>query len=178
MRINPVALQSKKWLSESLLELMDSKQFSLITIKEIAEKAQLDRKTFYRHFNSKEEALSWSMEEMYQKYHENLKNLEQLNTYTVSETYFSLCIEYLPMLRLLHKSGLLNMILTQFNKYLSELNDVFSQHPEYRKKSNYELFYQSGGFWNVTLLWIENGATESAQELAEIVSSIMPKLSK
>ena len=176
MRINPVALQSKKWLSESLLQLMDSKQFSLITIKEITEKAQLDRKTFYRHFKSKEEVLSWSMEEMYQKYYKNLTSLEQLNTYTVSETYFSLCIEYLPMLKLLHKNGLLNMILTQFNKYLTELNHIFSQHPTYRKKSKYELFYQSGGFWNVTLLWIENGATESAQELAKIVSAIMPTL--
>lgn len=51
------AQQSKSWLTHSLLELMKEKSFSDITITEIAEKAQLDRRTFYRHFQSKKDIL-------------------------------------------------------------------------------------------------------------------------
>lgn len=54
---NPVAIQSQKWLVTALLDLMKEKPYNKITIKEIAEKADLDRSTFYRNINSKEAVL-------------------------------------------------------------------------------------------------------------------------
>ncbi|MGU9560630.1 TetR/AcrR family transcriptional regulator, partial [Lactiplantibacillus pentosus] len=62
------AQQSKSWLTLSLLELMKEKSFSDITITEIAEKAQLDRRTFYRHFHSKKDILDRYFEQLCSEY--------------------------------------------------------------------------------------------------------------
>ena len=65
---NPIAVQSKQWILKALLVLMAEKDFSKITVKELAKRADLDRKTFYRNFNSKEEVLYLILEEMCQRY--------------------------------------------------------------------------------------------------------------
>lgn len=57
---NPVALQSQKWLVEALLALMREKPYRDIKIKDITNKAQVDRSTFYRNFSSKEDILNFT----------------------------------------------------------------------------------------------------------------------
>ena len=54
---NITALRSKTWITESLLKLMEEKDFSKITITEIIKNADLTRQTFYRNFDSKEDIL-------------------------------------------------------------------------------------------------------------------------
>lgn len=44
--------------------------------------------------------------------------------------------------------------------------------------SPYELYYQAGGFWNVTIRWLEGGAKESLEEMARIIGEIMPPLER
>ena len=50
---NPLTVQSKQWILEALLKLMEEKDYEKITIKELTARADLDRKTFYRNFRSK-----------------------------------------------------------------------------------------------------------------------------
>jgi len=47
---NPIAIQSREWLTNALLVLMEEKEFKNISITEIATKADLSRRTFYRIF--------------------------------------------------------------------------------------------------------------------------------
>ena len=46
MSNNPIAMQSKKWIIDALLELMNRKAYHLITVREISSKALIDRRTF------------------------------------------------------------------------------------------------------------------------------------
>ena len=50
LKENPIAAQSKQMILKALLELMECKAYNSISIKELAECAGLDRKTFYRNF--------------------------------------------------------------------------------------------------------------------------------
>jgi len=52
---NPIAIQSREWLTNALLVLMEEKEFKNISITEIATKADLSRRTFYRIFETKED---------------------------------------------------------------------------------------------------------------------------
>lgn len=174
---NPIVMRSKAQLLQALLTLMEEKNFYKITVKELTKRAELDRKTFYRHFQTKEDVLFWHMEEACENYLTKLQALSQFNSYTVSEAYFSVCFEYMTFFKILNKNNLLGIMFTKFDNYLSTLNQFFSNHPSYRNKSEYELYYQSGGFWNVTQHWIEKGAIESIEEMALITSQIMPSLS-
>ena len=45
---------------------------------------------------------------------------------------------------------------------------------EQKTEMEQELIYQAGGFWNITIHWINDGMEESPEEMAEVISSIMP----
>lgn len=62
---NPLTVQSKQWILEALLKLMEEKNYEKITIKELTARADLDRKTFYRNFRSKEEVLYLQLQEFH-----------------------------------------------------------------------------------------------------------------
>ena len=175
---NPIAVQSKQWILKALLDLMSEKDFSTITVKELSKRADLDRKTFYRNFRSKEEVLYLILEEMCQRYIQILKELPKLCAYECTKAYFSLCVEYADFFILLKRHNLLPLVLMKFDEYLPALNNIFINDPAYRNKSKYELVYQAGGFWNVTTHWIHDGFKETPEEMAQIIGSIMPSLLK
>ena len=57
--------RSRKLLGEALLELVVEKPFGDITVQDIADRADMNRATFYLHFQSKEELLQCALEELF-----------------------------------------------------------------------------------------------------------------
>ncbi|WP_143803627.1 TetR/AcrR family transcriptional regulator, partial [Oenococcus oeni] len=57
--------QSKQWLSEALIELMKTKDYQDISITEIAQKAELSRKTFYHSFKNKEAVINYLCDQLF-----------------------------------------------------------------------------------------------------------------
>lgn len=70
---NPSVIRSQQWLYNSLLMLMKEKPFDSITIGEITKNADLDRTTFYRNFDSKEDILNVGISKIKNKYIDVLK---------------------------------------------------------------------------------------------------------
>ena len=58
------ARRSKKLLKQSLLELMKQKSFSEISVRDIAEEADMNRGTFYLHYSGTAELLKSVEEEL------------------------------------------------------------------------------------------------------------------
>ena len=54
---NPIARQSQRWIIQALLNLMEKMEYDKITVTEICRNADLDRRTFYRNFDSKNDVL-------------------------------------------------------------------------------------------------------------------------
>lgn len=57
------SLQTKKMLCASLKKLMKQKAFSKITVSELIKDCQLNRKTFYYHFEDIYDLLKWMLEQ-------------------------------------------------------------------------------------------------------------------
>ncbi|MEZ4662242.1 MAG: TetR/AcrR family transcriptional regulator [Caldilineaceae bacterium] len=57
--------RSRKMLGEALLALVVEKPFGDITVQDIADRADMNRATFYLHFQSKEELLQSALEELF-----------------------------------------------------------------------------------------------------------------
>ena len=55
--MNPSSRRSRRWITKALLELMMDKPYQKISITEIAEEADVVRRTFYRNFESKEDVI-------------------------------------------------------------------------------------------------------------------------
>ncbi len=67
--------RTKKMLREALLSLIPEKGYYAITVGDIAERAMVNRATFYRHYEDKEDLLLRGIDEVLQELVEQLKPL-------------------------------------------------------------------------------------------------------
>lgn len=63
MKYEVTSQNTKKMLANTLLSLMKKKSLSKITISEIVKECQINRKTFYYHFEDIYELLEWHLEQ-------------------------------------------------------------------------------------------------------------------
>lgn len=171
-----LSLQSKEWLVKALQILMKTKKYSEITITELAQKAGVDRKTFYRHFQTKEDVLRFYLDRTCQEYINRLNKEPKLTTFSIAKAFFSTCKRHSDFLILLDQNELLPLLLLAFDEYLPMLHEIFEEkriddNPLYY--SEYALSFFTGGFWNISIKWIRRGGHEAPEEMAQIVETLM-----
>lgn len=175
-KTNPLVFKSQKWLTDALLSLMKQKAFSAITVKEIAEKAELDRRTFYRHFNSKEELLDLYVEKLFKEYVSILSRESDQTIDSVALIYFEFWEAHLDFLCIVSQNDLQAFLLSKFNEYMPriytalQLKMPVSAHTD---QGRYALAFKTGGFWNILFEWVNNGARQKPSEMAVIVTQMV-----
>lgn len=168
-----LSAQSKGWILQALLTLMDKKDFRAITVKEIAQRAGVDRKTFYRNFNSKEEVLRFYLDDVCKDYIRELNQYDELTTFIIAKTYFTLCKKHISFVQKLEKNNLMVFLLMAFDEYLPIIHQTYEVPDEYLPYSDYALSYHAGGFWNISAKWIRNGADKTPEEMAGIIEYLL-----
>ena len=66
-------------MDEALLLLLEKKEYDFITVKEICQKAGVNRSTFYSHFNDKYELFISLINNLKQELENDLKSIEEDN---------------------------------------------------------------------------------------------------
>lgn len=168
---NPQKELSKEWIVNALLKLMDEKDYKQITITAISKKADLSRRTFYRHFSTVDSVLDFHIKKMSKELAQiYAKGIEQqMNFYEAVTIFFSFWEQHRKFLELLKKNQLLSLILLNFmpsvreNVPKSYLNDV---------SSDYLFSFTFGGICSLLVKWIEDGAKLSTEEIGELAKMI------
>ena len=62
------AIKTKNQISQALIEFLNNKPLDLITIKELAKKAEISRTAFYNNFNNLDDVLKY----IYQRAHKQI----------------------------------------------------------------------------------------------------------
>lgn len=62
---DPRAKRTRKFLQQAFIELLKQKDFDSITIQDIADQAEMNRTTFYSHFQDKYELLELTLNTMF-----------------------------------------------------------------------------------------------------------------
>ncbi|AIQ13749.1 TetR/AcrR family transcriptional regulator [Paenibacillus durus] len=175
-KINPIAEQSKTWLIEALLELMKHKTYSQITISEIAEKAQLARRTFYRNFKSKDEVLNGYVQKLCEEYIERLQAEPTLTVYNMAKVYFTFWEKHMDFLMRLENNDLLHLLLQKYNQYLPVIHRTvvpLTEPGPHTAMAKYIMAFSAGGFWNSLIQWIREERREAPEQMAQFVSMII-----
>ncbi|MBQ8279307.1 MAG: hypothetical protein IJZ23_05655 [Roseburia sp.] len=91
---------TKMMLAETLLSLLEKKPISKITVSELVNLCEINRKTFYYHFADVYDLLEWHLDNEIQKAMSTLDPLENFNTtisysmeYMKNNTYLRNCID-------------------------------------------------------------------------------------
>lgn len=172
---NLSAFKSKKMITEALISLMEEKDYTEITVAEIAERADRVRRTFYSHFKNKEEVLVTYINKIIEEHIQSYLQLEDHSELTIAEIYFKLWAKHLDFVLLLKNNNLL-ILLKGFEKYIEELDKSFSAFDCFglsKRSAEYAPKFYAGALWSTLDKWIEKGMEESPAELGEVFSELI-----
>jgi len=166
---NPAAVVSKELIIESLFDMLAIKPLSSITISEIAENANVDRRTFYRHFKTKNDVIKYYIYAVLKQYEKILLKKFTSDGHLFVKIIFEAFLSMNVTLQILNKQNLLDLFLTEF-EILYEKYQYQLTKSEILKIENidYILTYERGGIINMIKKWITNGLTISPQNMTDI----------
>ncbi|GIN20576.1 TetR/AcrR family transcriptional regulator [Siminovitchia fordii] len=172
---NPIAQKSKKWFIDALLKLMKEQPYKEITVKQLSKEAGLDRSTFYRNFDSKQDILLLHLRDISEEYIDKLRPIYQLDMEKQAFIFFEFFNENRSLISLLHQNDLSILLLDTFNHYIPYLHDS-TKHKfptnlseEYIK---FSLAFNAGGMWNVLMKWMEEDFQHSFTDLIHAFNEI------
>ncbi|MCB2296169.1 TetR/AcrR family transcriptional regulator, partial [Clostridium algoriphilum] len=164
--------QTKKWLIEALFDLMKEKPYAIITVKEIADQAQLSRRTFYRNFKVKEDLLSKYTNYLFEDYIKSIKGKNDFSFNSILVNYFEFWDNHIKELKLLKQNHLFYFIMEQINSFIPNINEFTEvQWHNYDNdiEEEYISRYNIGGLWNILYKWIDNKERESPKEMVQVI---------
>lgn len=167
---NPTAKQSQEWIILALLGLMGTKDYDKISVSEICRKADIDRRTFYRNFDSKNDVLEQYINALRQEYLRLYSDEDRSSSYKAAKYFFEFWSRHLSFIKNIKSNGLSDYIFHLFTTFSKEHNEflIGDFKPDMQLECIYA--YRIGGFWNVLLTLADKENKPTPDELALILS--------
>lgn len=172
---------TRKVIRKTFLELLKEKPVSKITVKEICERSEINRATFYKHYQDPFDLLAKLEDEI----------LDHIQTVLSQRTYTDISALYVDMLNMLKENADLYRSLTSGHGDRSLHNRMFEScyqqvFPLIRRKfpnldhmeQNMLYYYISQGCSGAVSYWFTNGMQESSEEIAEFISKATLSVTK
>ncbi|GGH69236.1 TetR family transcriptional regulator [Paenibacillus silvae] len=169
---NPSAIRSQKWLTQSLLQLMDSKPYRKISVKEITELSDLSRQTFYQLFKTKEEILEYHLDQLFQSYLQEIMNLEVRSTAELAKLYFIFFEQNEQFIRQLIENDLVLILHRKFIVYLEDIHRVLQRNPSHMM-NDYASAFISSGLIGILVHWFNEKHSLTIDQLASLISRLI-----
>ena len=173
--MNPSSKRSRRWITKALLELMMAKPYQKISITEIAEEADVVRRTFYRNFESKEDVIKTYIESIFKGFISSVKENDTIDMKIVAKEFFEYMNRHRVFLKLLHEHEMFDLILKVFEERIFESPDSTDWANE--KKSDVYIKYSRSffiaGLWYMLENWLKSGMLETPEELASIFDNVL-----
>lgn len=164
-------------MDNAFFELLEKKDFEYITVKEICEKAGVNRSTFYLHYDSTvdilEECYEYAIQRLYSYFESNNENSNG-KTYLLTPEYLIPYLRYVRDNAVIFKTVAEHQTLFNtkrefekiFENVFSPILSNFNISPE---KQMYIVLFYLNGIYAVISRWIGNGFKESEEEIAGII---------
>lgn len=169
--------QSGRMIEEALFELMREKDYKQITVSEIAARADVGRRTFYRLYKEKEEVLRSYINKLSREYSNSYLPLECYDINQIAREYFDFWYQYRDLLLLMHESGLDEMLYYEISRVSVEVikSRIEDEQLKEGQEMRYFADYSTGGFILLLHRWIMEGMQEPPGQYAEAVSGAILK---
>jgi AcrR family transcriptional regulator len=172
-------------MDEALLFLLEKKDFEFITVKEICEKAGVNRTTFYLHYETIEDLLFETIEMLNRKINESFNNeiLDIANSskedlYLVTDKYLipylNLIKENKKLYKVIHNNSQIFKNQEAFQKlYNSLFKGILDKYGVLENEKEYIFSYFSFGLVAIVQKWIEKDCEDDVYMIAEIMKKVI-----
>ncbi|MCD8131767.1 MAG: TetR/AcrR family transcriptional regulator [Lachnospiraceae bacterium] len=157
----------KDCMADALIKLLKERSIDKITVQQITETAGVGRATWFRNFSNKNEAISFRLVRLWEKWAEE-HELKERRSFSIdnAETFFLYNYEIKDMLLIIYQAGLQTSVYDAFYAIMVSEND---DNPEERYRNR---FY-SYGLFGLLDEWIKRGFSESPDEMAKTLRRIV-----
>lgn len=158
-------MRVKSSITKALLNLMHQKSFSDISISEIIRTAGVARISFYRNYDSKEDVLLTLIEDVLEQFRDTIDcNEEDYYTYQNIRRSFEYFKIYGDFVLDLYQFGYGSILLEKLNRFHEEIAGVMSN----SSIEKYKLYMYMGALFNTAIVWLQNGAKESGEDITNM----------
>lgn len=170
---------TKRLIKDALSELLQSKQIGAITVKELCQRAEINRSTFYAYYDDVFAALADIEQDFLKKIpltrFENQRSLENVHLRDVILEYIRYVEQNREAFIALRENGMLTAAL--YDYVLQSNLDIFA--PGISDPQLYQLLVHqvNTGTSAMLIQWL-GGSAFTAEEMAEIILSSMPSPKK
>ena len=171
-------------MNEALILLLEKKDYSFITVKEICEKAGVNRSTFYLHYETMDDLLSESIEyvgnKLHKKYSEKVLN-KQIISSSKLEDLILITPEYLlPYLEFLKENkAIYKIAFSQPNVFKVDLvlkhlhknifGPILNKFAIPLNEQKYMMQFYLSGISSIIIEWIKNGCKDNIQSIVSVI---------
>ncbi|MDF2587175.1 MAG: TetR/AcrR family transcriptional regulator [Anaerocolumna sp.] len=163
-------------LQETLIECMQENHISKISVKQLCEKADINRSTFYAHFQDQYDLLNYTCNEAIENVKKHLGKQQFSDKKPISHQTLTRILEYAKENADLFKALLSeNCDLDIQRKIMNEVM-VYYPYAEYDERtSNYLSAFGLFGCISILQIWFKDGMPESPSKLSEIIMQAIDK---
>ena len=174
---------AEKAFVNALLKLMKEKPYNQISVSELSETAQYDRRTYYRYYTSKDDILFSYCAVLLSKMAKDMSS-NPLTPQSGFLSFFKFWDNNREFLDLLYKQNLLYYLGEKLDQLLYEQvglkvhDDLPTQLSEVSEFSRYAYYFTLGGLWQMLILWIRDGMKLTPEQLTSHVLASFSEMQK
>jgi AcrR family transcriptional regulator len=157
------------WLVEALLQLLRSRPYQGLTVAEIAERAGVSRRTFYRLFPTRAALLAAALDDLCAAFARRLLGSSEFSFPTLARAFLGLWFEELATVRALDRDRLLYLLFDAMNASIPKVPGLAEDWGRVYGRVEMGLdvlAFSLGGFWDLLHRWLREDAGRSPDELA------------
>ena len=172
------AAQRQRAIQESLLELMRTQRYDQIAVSDVCAHAGIPRRTFYNHFESKDEVLDSILDDMLLEF--KLEAMFDFNqgVAVMEESFVRFFRNWLgpnrEKLELLLKNGLGTRLIER-SRISNREERVGFPRPEELPEELVQIgtLWGTTGFFTILFYWVENGCVQSPEQMGKYTAWVL-----
>ena len=170
---NRKAIQSQRWLSQALCDLMQDCTYDKITIGDICSRADLSRQTYYNLFDSQDEILHFSLRDAYEEQFYFLARQETLTANDIVESFARVVDSRRELLNAMTKNHLSGILSEEIHRCVGLFAGRFVPADEKDASFPYIEALTAGAVSGLLTYWLQQSEPISREELSGILSEFL-----
>lgn len=167
------ALQSQKWIGESLTGLLEEKSYHAVTIGEICARADLSRQTFYNVFKNKEEVLRYLLRIGYEKKFSALSDRNCICADEIVRAFVQVVSEEENLLRWMVRDGLEGILIDEIANCVSMFAERFVCPAKRDACLPYSKVMLCGALGYVLVFWFKQEQPLPMERLSKLIGDFL-----
>ena len=174
---------TSRLMNQALLKLLEEKEFEYITIKELCQKAGVNRSTFYLHYENMNDLLVESLDYILQKFYNHyndekfnlniIKSLDNNALILIKPKYIIPYLEFIKANKKLFLVATNNPALFDFYKTFEKMyKDIFSpildKYNVLENEKKYILAFYLNGLHSIIIEWIKTDCKDSIDYICSL----------